>query len=285
MTSPMIENLLDDMDLKKAICLIEQFPPLQVPKWIQLEPEQEKILNNIKFHHWGKAQLLKHMMLSEPHPGADFDQFFWTARCDQELFNLIINTRLALRKSHKVWHDINPATTWSMCILTDSFWMARSSGLESLLETGVATPSITDKTSYLAHQTDCFKSYDIDHTPKSELVEFDYLVDPSQKEAAFKTNLRGWIEGQAFQLAQELPKFRRTTYESYWTVQREANNAFRQDDTWQLAYLMPDGSRFETGKHSKIPLGFDSEVRTTQKAKRGLKHKKKLLQEINNLER
>lgn len=263
------------MKKQQAITWIASLPPM--PEWYA--PEAAEIaaeIDDLRRHYRYLARWLKHLMEEQPEPDYVADQdlltAFSSARYWQFFYDLITATKLALKDVCPFWKQADRAGLWVACIISDSLWILEQKGVRGLVETGVATPKITSKSDLVEYQAEALRRYNVDKTHESEQVTF------SNKTGLESLYIRPWVEGQALRVAKVNREFKRLYWNPYLELWRGLNDEIRSDDSIQLSYLLPDGKRLVTGKHVKLPHGFDSEIRTPIAKKRKKRAKAKRME-------
>jgi hypothetical protein len=252
------------MKLPEAIDLISQLP--YIPEWYEPEtrPAKEQI-ERLKHRYRCISYWLNDLMLDGEEPDYSTNPellgYFPPAIHLQRLYELIKATdRVSSWKIDRVY-------LWVMCAVSDSEWLLKQKGITSLLETGVASPSISSKTDLLKYRTEAIKKYDLDNSSPATQVTFSSLAREEANEWLF-LHLRNWVEGEAFKLAKQNTTLKKLYWQPYLATFEELNNIIRESEEFQLSYLMPDGTQIITAKHLRLPKGYDSEIRSNQLAKR-----------------
>jgi hypothetical protein len=265
-----------DMDLEEAINWYAASPP--IPDWYIPETTSAKEeIERLQHGYYCTGQLLKYLMLSKPESDASRKGNYVAARHGQLLYDLVTGVQLAL-KNLPGWGDASPARIWFSCNMSDALLLLDKKGISSLIETGIATPQIESKTDILMNNAEVSQLYNFGEP--SNHRNFAYLTQGEFFEW-LKKNFRGYLEDIAFDIAQKQRRFRELYWNPYQKGRQALDDLVRKDEAYQFSYLLPTGEIVTTGKHIKLPKGFDSEIRLQQSYKRRQKRKQTLLQELN----
>ncbi len=257
------------MKIEDGINEIGNLP--DIPNWYT--PETEEIqaeIDHINKNYYHASLWLKHLMCNDSKPSSELNVFLPFAREIQVLYDLIVAIKLATPG----WEGLDAVEMWVQACRSEANFILEQKGVLSAIETGVPNSSLKSKRNTTTHNTNCLRALDIDNTAKEDCMPIEWRkVTREDLKAIVKTDYRHFLESQAFGIALKSSNFRTHYWNPYISVCRAVNNAIHSDDLYQYSYLLPDGTRFITGKHRKLPKGF-GEGRKLPSGKNVKKHYK-----------